>query len=246
MEKILTELGFSHNASTVYLALLDLGTTTVTGLQEKAKLHPQIIYNALDELQQAGLASFVVERGRRHFQPSSPSLLVEMQQEKLSKVETLLPELLLKYKKTEQQSVFIYSGNADFQKARERVIRSIPRGESYYVINNGGKRFKQAMDGTYTEQERQRIKRGVHKKILDFKDSFEEMGAPKGEAEQLSEYRYLSSIEGGPTSTLFGGEYLRINVWSEPVLTILIQNKDLVKSYQQYFDVLWAQATPVA
>lgn len=98
------------------------------------------------------------------------------------------------------------------------------------------------MEGTYTDAERIRIKRGIHKKIVDFRDSFKEIGPPSGEGEKLSEYRYFPDTDGGPTSTLFGGEYLRINVWSDPVLTILIQNKELVESYQQYFDVLWAQA----
>src|SRR5690606_20222530 len=161
-----------------------------------------------------------------------------LQNERLGKLEKLLPSLMHTYTEREQQSVFVFIGAADFQKARERVIASIPHGGTYYVINNGGKKFKQAMEGKYAEQEASRIERGVHKKVLDFKDSFEEMGAPRGESEALSEYRYLPEIDGGPTSTLFGGDYLRINVWSDPVLTILIKNPTLVASYRQYFEVL--------
>jgi sugar-specific transcriptional regulator TrmB len=242
MDFSLTELGFSANADTVYYALLTSGRVTVTKLQEATGLHPQIIYNAIDELQREGLASFVYERGRRIFQAASPEVLADIQRTRLSKIENILPALLEKHEKHKQQSVFIYSGNADFQKARERIIRSIPKGGCYYVINNGGKRFKQAMEGTYSEQERLRVKRGIHKKILDFSDSFKEIGQPTGEAEKFSEYRYLADSEGGPTSTLFGGEYLRINVWSDPVLTILIQNKELVESYQRYFEILWERA----
>ena len=238
----LAELGFSKNADAVYAALLESGSVTVTKLQEATNLHPQIIYNAVDELQREGLASFVHERGRRYFRASSPEILADIQRDRLSKIEHVLPALLQKHEKHRQQSVFVYSGNADFQKARERVIRSIPKGGCYYVINNGGKKFRQAMEGTYTEQERVRIKRGVHKKVLDFKDSHDEIGQPSGEAEGLSEYRYLPNIEGGPTSTLFGGNFLRINVWSEPVLTIRIENKELVESFRRYFDVLWEQA----
>jgi sugar-specific transcriptional regulator TrmB len=241
MNFTLTELGHTKNAATVYAALLDTGRVTVTKLQEATGFHPQIIYNAIEELQKEGLASFVYERGRRYFQAASPQVLADIQQERLTKLEEVLPSLLLKHEKHNQQSVFVYSGNADFQKARERVIRSIPRGGYYYIINNAGKKFKQAMEGTYSEQERLRIKRGVHKKVLDFKDSFEESGRPTGEVEELSEYRYLGNVEGGPTSTLFGGSYLRINIWSEPVLTILIENKELVESYKRYFDVLWEQ-----
>jgi sugar-specific transcriptional regulator TrmB len=242
MMNSLLDLGLSRNAATIYLALLEVGQTSITKLQEQSNLHPQLIYNALDELERTHLASHVIERGKRIFQPASPTALLELQNERLGRLETALPSLLHKYAEHEQQSVFIFVGNADFQKARDRVLKSIGKGDTYYVINNGGKRFKQAMEGGYTKQEAERIKRGVHKKILDFADSFSETGTPSGEAEALSEYRYLPSIEGGPTSTLFGGDYLRINVWSEPVLTILIKNPELVKSYRQYFDVLWAQA----
>lgn len=242
MMNTLLELGLSRNAATVYLALLEIGQTSVTKLQEHSNLHPQLIYNAIDELERMHLASHVIERGKKIFQPASPTALVELQNERLGKLENLLPSLMHKYTEREQQSVFVFVGAADFQKARERVIASIPKGEAYYVINNGGKKFKQAMEGSYGKQEVDRIKRGVHKKVLDFKDSFDEMGVPSGESEALSEYRYLPQIEGGPTSTLFGGDYLRINVWSEPVLTILIKNPTLVESYKKYFEVLWEQA----
>ncbi|HSX42296.1 MAG TPA: hypothetical protein VLE93_03015 [Candidatus Saccharimonadales bacterium] len=241
-ENTFRALGLSKNAAVVYESLLELGNTTIGGLQDKTQLHPQLIYNAIDELQREGLATYAVESGRRRFQPGSPAVLLEMERERLDKVENILPSLMHKFKTKQHQAVFVYSGNEDFQKARERVIRSISRGGTYYVINNGGKRFKQAMEGTYTEAERVRIKRGVHKKVVDFADSFKEMGAPEGEAEKLAEYRYLPDTDGGPTSTLFGGEYLRINVWGSPVLTILIQNRELVESYKKYFDVLWTQA----
>lgn len=245
VKNVFKEVGFSGNATVVYGALLETGSATITTLQEKTSLHPQIIYNAIEELQREGLSSHVIERGRRRFQAGSPSLLLQVQQERLANIENILPALLLKYDQKQQQAVFVYSGNADFQKARERVIRSIPKGGCYYIVNNGGKKFKQAMEGTYTEAERLRIKRGIYKKIVDFTDSFSEVGAPTGEGEKLSEYRYLPDIEGGPTSTLFGGDYLRINVWTDPVLTILIQNKELVESYKKYFDVLWRQAKHV-
>ena len=237
----LTELGLSKNASSVYEALLECGRVTVTKLQEATGLHPQIIYNALDELQREGLSSFTSERGRRYFQAASPEVLADIQRERLTKLERVLPLLLKKHEKHKEQAVLVYSGNADFQKARLTVLKSIPKGGCYYVINNGGKKFKQALEGTYSEQEKERIARGVHKKVLDFKDSFEELGAPTGDTEQLAEYRYLPDIEGGPTSTLFGGNFLRINVWSDPVLTILIENKELVESYRRYFELLWKQ-----
>lgn len=242
MNQILQDLGLSNNAAVVYLTLLETGRATVARIQDKAGLHSQIIYNAIDELMRFDLASFTTERGRRYFQAAAPSVLLQIQQERLSKLETALPELLTSFQKHEQQIVFVYSGNGDFQKARQTVLRSIPRGGTYYVIGNGGKRFRQALEGGYREQELARIARGVHKRIVDFKDIYAELGAPSGELEQLTSYRYLPTTEGGPASTLFGGDYLRLNLWTEPVLTILIKNKTLVESYKRYFEVLWQQA----
>ncbi len=242
MHNLLIELGFSKNAATVYLALLELGSSTVTKIVELTDLHPQLIYNALDELQKQELAFFATERGRRYFQPGPPSTLVELQKSRLQQIEHILPQLLTKYQKGEQPMVFVYSGDSEFRKARDRVIRSIPKGDCYYVIGSGGKKFLQAMEGTFRESEEERIKRGVRKRVIDFRDT-NEYDDPHPHQEALTEYRYLS-MEGGPTSTLFGGEYLRINIWSHPVLTILIKNPVLVESYKRYFELLWAQGSP--
>lgn len=244
MIETLEELGFSTNAARVYIALLETGTTTISKLVEKTSLHPQLIYNALEELEKQELSSYTVERGRRYFQAGPPKTLVQLQKQKLGKIEEILPQLMTKYQKGEQPMVFVYSGNEEFQKARARVINSIPSGGCYYVIGSGGKPFLQAMEGTYREEEEKRIKRGVHKRVIDFKDT-REYNDPFPEDTALSQYRYLSGMEGGPTSTLFGGEYLRINIWSHPVLTILIKNKVLVESYKKYFEILWLQAEKI-
>ncbi len=241
MHDLLIELGFSKNAATVYLALLELGVSTITKITELTKLHPQIVYNALDELQKYELASFATERGRRYFQPGPPATLLELQKNRLMRVEDILPQLLTRYQKSEQPMVFVYSGDTEFRKARDKVIKSIPRGGCYYVIGSGGNRFLQAMGGTFRDTEEDRIQRGVKKKVIDFKDT-NEYEDPHPHQEARTEYRYLN-FEGGPTSTLFGGEYLRINIWTQPVITILIKNAVLVESYKKYFDLLWHQGS---
>ena len=239
MVETLLELGLSRHAATIYIALLEIGRTTITKVVEQTGLHPQIIYNAIEELEALELTSHTIERGRKYFQPGPPSTLVALQQSRLAKVEDILPKLLAKYQKSEQSQVWVFSGDEEFRKAREKVVRSIPRGECYYVIGSGGKKFLQAMEGTFRASEQARIKRGVHKRVIDFNDH-NEYEDPIG-GDNLSQYRYLDS-EAGPTSTLFGGEYLRINVWSTPVLTILIKNRDLVESYKHYFETLWSVA----
>lgn len=239
IEEALRGIGLSKNASAVYAALLRVGRTTVTKLQAATGFHSQVVYNALEELGREQLVSFTTERGRRYFQPAPPQRLLDRERDRLTKLETVLPQLMTQFQRHDEPIVFVYSGNADFQRARQTVLRSIPAGGTYYALGAGGKRFKQALDGTYRTQELERIRRGVHKQLLDFEDSFRDVGVPTGETEQLSDYRYIPGIHAGPVSTLFGGDYLRLNLWTDPVLTILIKNRTLVESYTTYFNLLW-------
>ncbi len=238
----LIECGVSKTAATVYLALLEVSPCTVTALQEKTKLHPQLIYNALRELKNTELCEEYIERGRKHFRVNSPEVLAKVQRERLLNVETLLPSLLEKFSSKEQGGVRVVMGTAELQKARLELLNAIPNGETYYVIGDGGKKFKQALEGTYTEQEEERIARGVHKKIIDFRDTFKERGVIKHE--ELTEQRILTHVDGGPISTVFGGSMIRLTVWSDPILSVIITNDELVESYRRYFTVLWHQAKP--
>lgn len=244
MENTLIELGFSKNEAKVYLALLESGETAVSKIMEKTELHPQIIYNALEELRKKELVSYTIQRGRRYFSAASPKNLIDALKVKTERAEEILPKLLQKYKGVKEQSVFVYSGDEGFRKVRLSIIRSISKGGTYHVLGSGGKLFMQAMEGSYWESERVRIRREVHKRLIGFKDVASYLESYRQDRSKLEERRYFPHQYEGPTTTIFGGNKLALLVWSNPVLSILIENKELVKSYKSYFEILWQQAKP--
>lgn len=242
MEKELIDLGFSKNSAKVYLALLESGDCAISKILEKTELHPQIVYNSLDELRKQGYASYTIKNNRRYFKANSPQHLVEEIKEKLNKAEEILPNLLKKAKGINEQNVFVFSGEREFRKVRLNIIRSIPKGEIYYVLGSGGKHFYQVMEGSYWESERIRIRRGVYKKIIAYEDVANYLESLRKDKSKMEERRTLPGIYENPTTTIFGGNKLALLIWSKPTLSILIENKELVESYKAYFEILWNQA----
>lgn len=242
MEKELIDLGFSKNSAKVYLALLELGDCAISRILEKTELHPQIVYNSLGELRKQGYATYTIKNSRRYFKANSPKHLVEEVKEKLNKAEEILPALLKKAKGTGEQNVFVFSGEKEFRKVRLNVIRSIPKGEIYYVLGSGGKHFYQVMEGSYWESERIRIRRGVYKKIIAYEDVANYLESLRKDKSKMEERHTLPGIYENPTTTIFGGNKLALLIWSKPTLSILIENKELVESYKAYFEILWNQA----
>lgn len=94
---LLTELGLSEKEAEVYLALLQLGSSTVTPISEKAGVKRTSIYNFIDRLVSLGLVTKSSIRGRDHFQAASPERLFELQQDRLVRLKRALPELLSLY-----------------------------------------------------------------------------------------------------------------------------------------------------
>lgn len=54
--------------------------------------------------------------------------------------------------------------------------------------------------------------------------------------------KYLSRKIDFPSTTQIYGDKVSIMVWSDPAFAFVIQSKEAVKSYNHFFDLLWAIA----
>ena len=79
-------------------------------------------------------------------------------------------------------------------------------------------------------------KRGKIKARQLFTDFYGVLKSP------LSENRKLSKEFASPTTTAVYGDNIAIFLWFEVPKVILIQNKDLARSYEKHFELMWKQA----
>jgi sugar-specific transcriptional regulator TrmB len=67
-EKILEELGLSKNETKVYLALLELGLSSLKDITSKSGVHRTNVYDSLKRLVKKGLVSHVTKDNKTAYE----------------------------------------------------------------------------------------------------------------------------------------------------------------------------------
>ncbi|MBI4174537.1 MAG: BlaI/MecI/CopY family transcriptional regulator, partial [Candidatus Aenigmarchaeota archaeon] len=92
--RILEDIGLTNAEIKVYLALLELGSSTSGPVIEKSGLQSSVVFMTLQKLTEKGLVSSVKEGKRSHYHASNPKHIAEYINEKKEKFEEMLPQLL--------------------------------------------------------------------------------------------------------------------------------------------------------
>ncbi len=109
--EILNELGLAKNESFIYVALVRGGGMGVSAIALKSGVHRRNVYDSMQRLLEKGLVYEEISERENLYHAVDPHKLLEIVEEKRSKVEILLPELLKYYSAlTDEQSVTIYRG----------------------------------------------------------------------------------------------------------------------------------------
>ncbi|MBW2999828.1 hypothetical protein KY339_04085, partial [Candidatus Woesearchaeota archaeon] len=102
-KEILEEIGLTKSEINVYLALLELGSSTTGKIVDKSNASSSKIYEILDKLIQKGLASFIIKGGVKYFEAAPPERIMDYMEDKTAKLnqqkqnlKKILPELKLK------------------------------------------------------------------------------------------------------------------------------------------------------
>src|SRR3990167_8075191 len=83
----LEQLGLTADEAVVYLALLEIGTSSVTPLSSVAKINRTACYAILQTLTEKRLVSKSLQRGKQYFAPADPTRFDEILAEKQRKLD---------------------------------------------------------------------------------------------------------------------------------------------------------------
>lgn len=251
IENTLQAVGFTKSETKVFLALLDLGSSSITQIIEKSGVTSSKIYELLDKLIKKGLVSIIHKKGRKYYETVPPSRIIEYLNEKqqnlqqqINDVKKILPELELKHQLAKEVSdVSVYKSLKGIESIFSMIRNVCHKNEEYYVYGaRSGVNETQRL--FLLRHHNERIKKGIKLKIMFSKNAsnitkiFEDMA--------LTEIRYLDPELIGPTQVMIVKDYTIIILWKENPLGIVIQNKEIADSYKKYFDYLWNQDTYVA
>jgi len=231
-KELLKQLGFLEAEIEVYMALLKLGPSMVSKIHQEIGLHRTHIYDLLEKLREKGLVSTFIQSGKKHFQASPPSNILSYIEEKKEAVKDFLPELedLMKLPK-EETKIELFKGKNGLKTLLQDVIKT---GKDYFVMGSI-KKFEDIIQFAFPHFLKKIEKLKIKERIIcDKKEKVLKI--------KTGEYRYLSGDYLFPSSFWVYGNKVIIFIWHLPYFAILINNKDVAKTYRNYFEFFWKLA----
>jgi len=132
----LKEAGLTEGEIKVYLALLELGSSTIGPILQKSGITKSIIYRILEKLIKKGLVSYIIKEKTKHYQATQPNKLLDyidskekqLKQNK-NKIQEMIPQLILKQQTAKKSEATIYEGFKGLMTAYENRYLKLKQGD---------------------------------------------------------------------------------------------------------------------
>ena len=131
----LEELGLSQPEAAVYLALLQLGPTTILNIARNTGLKRTTIYTIIDVLKEKGLTTVVIKGLKQVYAAQDPTKLQSLWQKKLEQFNEQLPAFQALQKFSGSQAMIkYYEGQASIREVYLQLIADIKPHEDYLIV----------------------------------------------------------------------------------------------------------------
>ncbi len=246
MKEALKKIGLTEGETKVYLALLDLGSSSIGAIIKKSGISGSKTYEVLDRLMKKGLVNEITKNNVRYFETASPKRILDYLDEKKQEIEIekqninkIIPELIAKQKGTKKAEAKIFLGFEGAKTVYEDAVQNLKKGDE--ILGWGLTEQPESWEIYFNKREKVRDDRGViHKSIINRK------------------YKSLYNVRKKFKNTFirFFPEELEmptdVQIWRDKValfittkenpITILIENKAVADSFRASFYILWEYA----
>lgn len=241
---VLMSAGLTQKEAEVYLALLELGSVSASGIIRRTGLHRAVVYDLLNRLIEKGLASYVMKGKKKFFESTNPNRLMDIIKEKEDSIRTVLPQLLELSKFSEHLDVKIFKGTEGIKAVYEQMLDEKPG--IWYSMGSSGETFK-LLPAYLDEFHERRIKLKIHAKGLLLQTADAKKRGFLLSRKPLTEIRYLPKTFVTPTiSNIYNNKVTFYAVTGNKVpFIILIENEHVAHSFQEYFEWAWALSNKI-
>lgn len=239
--ELFRELGFTDREIKVYLALLDLGSTTVGPITSKTKLQAAKVYETLDKLKEKGLVSFIVVSKTKYFQASDPQEILHLLDERKRRFKEILEELKLKQKDhAPKQVAVVHEGYKAFKALFNRIADELNKGDSYWAFA-----FKEEYYTPTASLFLRKFHRTLEEKKIDDRAiaHYSVKKNIKNAFEGNKNIRIRFTKNDTPLGVIIIQDKVINLIWGDRPTAIEITSEQIHKQYQRFFLELWKMAT---
>lgn len=228
-EEILLKIGFTSNEAKIYLALLGSGQSAVSEISKKTGIERVHCYSILEKIAEKGYVSHLMVEGIKHFSAAEPQKILDDLQEKEAEMKNALPKLIALAKIGKPTKVEVFRGNKGISYLLRDILRE---GKDYVVFGEEGN-FQKQLPIEFRKFLNEIVRKNIKEKVLAIEGT---KGLLKTKNTSL---KYTLKEFLSPSSTVVFGEKTCIVIWTNPPTTIMITDKSVADSYENYFKLIW-------
>lgn len=236
MEQELQKLGFNVSESKIYLELLKEKNLLAGQITKRTGLNRRTVYDSLTRLEEKGIIAHSIINNTQHFFAIDPEIIVKKIDDMKKSAMAILPSLKSMNNVDENEStVYTYKGKEGIMNILRMILKT-----KEYVSFGSGKQFPEVMEHYYYQFQKQKQELKIKSKTilgLQLKNSEIVKSVSK-----ISEVKFLTESLTGKSSTFIFEDKVAIFIWQKPYWGIVIESKEVNKSYLEYFKELWKMA----
>lgn len=245
ISKDLLKIGLTDGESRVYVALSEIGASSVGPIVKKAKVAYSNVYDILNRLLEKGIISFIIKNKTKYFQAVSPKTLVKYLEKKESEIyeqkeilKLIMPKLEQIQHHAPKQDAEVFIGKKGLRTAYTRLNKPGKETIFFYIHHP---RYAKESDLFYFS-----IKdivmntskyRGIANKHSKTSAFFKDKDVKKHFQMKFVDFPIPGNFE-------ICENRLLIVAWQKEVVSVLIESIDIANNFKTYFDSLWKIAYP--
>lgn len=236
--KSLESFGVSGHSGVVYLALLMQKDVGISILERETGLHRQLIYHALYDLEEKGLAKHSIFNGRKRFSAQPTRRLQTLVDEKQRLAQELIEKLAAFSAPAQKQEFEVFQGDAAFVAHEMQSLIDAVEGETLSVFASNWGHFYSIMSGKIEEYEKMRVAKNIKLRVIVLEDQAQLMKGARVKR-RLFDYRIVPGLKNGLMDTSIWKRSMSFNFFGEPPIIFDLKNEEIARSQQTFFDSLW-------
>ncbi len=131
--KILEKIGLTKNESLIYLALVDLGPSTITQISDKTAIHRSLVYKALPNLQEKKLVTSITQGKQTLYTAEPPNKLENIFDDLRLQFFDMIPELEDKYAVNSlKPAIRFLEGKEGIKNIYLDIVSTLKKGDTFY------------------------------------------------------------------------------------------------------------------
>ena len=239
---LIKNLGLTDKEAAVYMAILELGSSTIKPIATQSGVKRTSIYYFIENLVNLGIVEQAKIRGRYHYKALPPENLVSLQQHRLKELEEALPQFRSYFNEsTSKPKISYYEGVEQLQNIMLEELKckstSFIWPASVAVEMVGGTDFMQKLIKRMAENK-------VKNRILRFPDQDLEYPGSVGGA--LGPYRQLRFAPKGlsfPVAIgIFDPNKVAFMTSKKEGFGIIIESPEVHEAMTFLFNMFWEQS----